>query len=69
MLPAGMVERIETDDHRVYVDRTKGQIRDAPEYNPTSTRCRLPRRRVPHPWAHSRLTTSLGGGPIAVAGH
>jgi hypothetical protein len=34
MLPAGVVERIDTDDHTVHVDRPRNQIRDAPEYTP-----------------------------------
>jgi hypothetical protein len=34
MLPAGVVERIDTNDHTVHVDRTKDQIKDAPEYDP-----------------------------------
>jgi hypothetical protein len=69
MLPAGMVERIDTDDHRMYVDRTKDQIRDAPEYDPTWTSMSATATTRASPWARSRLTTSLGGGPIAVAGH
>ena len=32
MLPAGVVERIDTDEKTVYVDRTKDEIKDAPEY-------------------------------------
>jgi hypothetical protein len=34
ILPAGVIERIDHDDKKVYVDRTKDQIKDAPEYNP-----------------------------------
>jgi PRC-barrel domain len=34
LLPAGVVERVDHDDEKVYVDRTKDQIKDAPEYNP-----------------------------------
>jgi len=34
MLPAGVIERIDTDDEKVYVDRTKDQIKAAPEYDP-----------------------------------
>jgi hypothetical protein len=33
MLPAGVVERIDTVDKKVYVDRTKDQIKNAPEFN------------------------------------
>ena len=31
MLPAGTIERVDWDDERVYVDRTKDQIKDSPE--------------------------------------
>jgi hypothetical protein len=30
MLPAGLVERIDATEKKVYVDRTKDQIKDAP---------------------------------------
>jgi hypothetical protein len=33
MLPAGVVERIDTVEKKVYVDRTKDQIKAAPEYD------------------------------------
>ena len=33
MLPAGVVERIDTAQKKVYVDRTKDQIKAAPEYD------------------------------------
>jgi hypothetical protein len=33
MLPAGTIIRVDTDDRKVYVDRTKGQIKDAPEFD------------------------------------
>jgi hypothetical protein len=35
LLPAGVVERIDTVEHKVYVDRTKDQIKNAPEYDQT----------------------------------
>ncbi|HET7277204.1 MAG TPA: PRC-barrel domain-containing protein [Dermatophilaceae bacterium] len=31
LLPAGTIDRIDWDDQKVYVDRTKGQIKDSPE--------------------------------------
>lgn len=34
MLPAGVVQRIDNNDQKVYVDCTKDQIKDAPEYDP-----------------------------------
>ena len=33
MLPAGVVERVDSDDKRVYVNRTKEQIKSAPEFD------------------------------------
>ena len=33
MLPAGVIDRIDGDDEKVYVNRTKEQIKDAPEYD------------------------------------
>jgi hypothetical protein len=35
MLPAGVVERIDTAEKKIYVDRTKDQIKNAPEYDQT----------------------------------
>lgn len=32
MLPAGVISRIDDDERVVYVDRTKEQIKNAPEY-------------------------------------
>ena len=33
MLPAGVVERIDTVEKKIYVDRTRNQIKNAPEYH------------------------------------
>ena len=33
LLPAGTVQRIDHDNRKVYVDRTKDQIKDSPEYD------------------------------------
>jgi PRC-barrel domain len=33
MLPAGVVERIDTAEKKIYVDRTKDQIKNAPEFD------------------------------------
>jgi hypothetical protein len=33
LLPAGTVQRIDHADRKVYVDRTKDQIKDSPEYD------------------------------------
>jgi hypothetical protein len=33
MLPAGVIDRVDVDDEKVYVDRTKDEIKDAPEFD------------------------------------
>jgi PRC-barrel domain len=33
LLPAGTVERVDRDEDKVYVDRTKGEIEHAPEFD------------------------------------
>ena len=33
MLPAGIVHRIDVEEQKVFVDRTKDEIRQAPEYD------------------------------------
>jgi hypothetical protein len=33
LLPAGIIESVDHDDEKVFVDRTKGEIENAPEYN------------------------------------
>ena len=38
LLPAGIVERVDTDDERVFVNRTKDQIKDAPEFDESTSR-------------------------------
>jgi hypothetical protein len=35
VLPVGTIERIDTGEKRIYVDRTKDDMRDAPEYDPS----------------------------------
>jgi hypothetical protein len=34
MLPAGVIDRIDAEDEKVYVHRTKEQIKNAPEFDP-----------------------------------
>ncbi|MGE5829345.1 MAG: PRC-barrel domain-containing protein [Micromonosporaceae bacterium] len=34
LLPAGTVTRIDPDDRKVYLDRTKEQIKSSPDYDP-----------------------------------
>ncbi|MFD6415887.1 PRC-barrel domain-containing protein [Streptomyces sp. NPDC060194] len=33
LLPAGTVQRIDADEKKIYVDRTKEQIKDSPEFD------------------------------------
>jgi len=33
LLPAGTVQRVDRDERKVYVDRTKDQIKNSPEYD------------------------------------
>jgi hypothetical protein len=35
MLPAGVIDRIDYDDEKIYVHRTKDEIKHAPEYDDT----------------------------------
>src|SRR4051812_23411243 len=35
-LPVGTIERIDSEAKRIYVDRTKDEIKNAPEYDPSS---------------------------------
>lgn len=34
MLPGGTIDRIDTEQEKIYVDRTKEEIKNAPEYDP-----------------------------------
>jgi len=46
MLPAGVIDRIDLDDRKVYVNRTKDQIKDAPDWDPDDWRSDKYRQRV-----------------------
>jgi hypothetical protein len=35
MLPAGTIERIDHEEEKIFVDRTKDEIKNAPEYDPS----------------------------------
>lgn len=37
MLPAGVIQEVDDEDETVYVNRTKDQIKDAPEYDESLT--------------------------------
>ena len=38
MLPAGVIDRVDRDDEKVYVNRSKDEIKDAPEFDNTTSR-------------------------------
>ena len=38
MLPAGVISRVDADDEKVYVNRTKEQIKNSPEFDPDNYR-------------------------------
>jgi len=38
MLPAGVIDRVDREDEKVYVNRTKDEIKDAPEFDDTTYR-------------------------------
>jgi hypothetical protein len=38
MLPAGVIQRVDMDDKTVYVNRTKDQIKNAPEFDESMIR-------------------------------
>ena len=38
LLPAGVISRLDADDEKVYVNRTKEQIKNSPEFDPDSYR-------------------------------
>ena len=38
MLPAGVISRVDGADEKVYVNRTKDQIKNSPEFDPDSYR-------------------------------
>jgi hypothetical protein len=38
MLPAGVIDRIDPDEQKVYVDLTKDEIKNSPEFDPDTHR-------------------------------
>ena len=42
MLPAGTIDRVDWNEEKVYVDRTKDQIKDSPEFDDSMRPTRLP---------------------------
>ena len=46
MLPAGVIDRVDRDEEKVYVDRTKDEIKDSPEFDEDTYRDEPYRSRV-----------------------
>jgi hypothetical protein len=55
-LPAGVVQRVDLDSETVFVDRTKDEIKDAPEFDETNYREEPYRSRVGD-YYYGRTTT------------
>jgi hypothetical protein len=56
LLPAGVVQRVDLDSETVFVDRTKDEIKDAPEFNETNYRDETYRSRIGD-YYYGRTTT------------
>ena len=67
MLPAGVIERVDENEKKVYVNRNKDQIKSAPEYDESMHGSDLPRRarRLLRPRWH-RLSRLGERRPLAV---
>jgi hypothetical protein len=48
MLPAGVIDRIDYDDEKIYVHRTKDEIKDAPAYDDSLAADMSYRNRLAH---------------------
>jgi hypothetical protein len=46
LLPAAVVQHVDHDEQKVYVDRTKDQVKNSPEYDPDTIRTPEYRQRV-----------------------
>jgi hypothetical protein len=61
MLPAGVIERVDRDDETVYVNRSKDEIKDAPEFDENTYREGSYRDEIGAYYGRER--TTVGGGP------
>ena len=61
MLPAGVIERVDRDDETVYVNRSKDEIKDAPEFDENTYREGSYRDEIGAYYGRQR--TTVGGGP------
>ena len=60
MLPAGVIERVDRDDETVYVNRSKDEIKDAPEFDENTYREGSYRDEIGAYYGRQR--TTVGGG-------
>jgi len=58
MLPAGVIDRVDRDDETVYVNRTKDEIKDAPEFDEDTYRSDAYRSTVGTYYGRERVGTS-----------
>lgn len=57
VVPIGAVERVDHDAHRIHVDRTRNQIKDAPPYDPDTFDADDYRRRLADYYTESYRST------------
>jgi hypothetical protein len=65
LLPAGIVDRIDTVDQKVFVDRSRDEIRNAPEYDPDQGAIEPYRRQVGSYYAAREVGASRTQSPPA----
>jgi hypothetical protein len=53
MLPAGVVDRIDTTDRKLFINRTKEQVKNAPDYDAAERDAQNYRDKVGDYWSHS----------------
>ena len=53
MLPAGVVDRIDTNDKKIYINRTKEQVKNAPDYDADDRDAPNYRRKIGDYWTQS----------------
>jgi hypothetical protein len=61
MLPAGVIDRVDRDDETVFVNRSKDEIKDAPEFDEDTYRESSYRDEIGAYYGRQR--TTVGGGP------
>jgi hypothetical protein len=64
MLPAGVIDRVDADDEKVYVNRTKDEIKDAPEFDEDTYLSEDYRSRVGDYYGRERIGARPGDEPL-----